>query len=490
MAKPINLLPNLLPALAATRYKLSMSTPPKKDERSSFLSRNLLHIKRQAVVSVSRAWQEIAGTARSIRGVINDDLPRSDTERVLAQMQAVLNARGGEVSARANAVALGSTYLGLSEKGRTRFLQLLATHFAASRALVQSRMEALEKASNDLELTRAENDLRDALEAPRLKILRQFNSLPEGVKFLVDLRGDLIALKEQHHELAGLEMDVRRLLATWFDIGLLDLREITWQSPAALLEKLIAYEAVHEIRSWNDLKNRLDSDRRCYAFFHHKMPGEPLIFVEIALVNSIADNVQTLLDESAAATNPEKADTAIFYSISNAQMGLSGISFGNFLIKRVVEKISKDLSNIKTFATLSPIPGFRKWLDQKMQDRSIVSAQDANTLMLLSDHDWHKDNAKQEELKSVLLRLCAYYLAVEKRKVTAFDSVAHFHLTNGAVMERINWLGDTSPKGLRQSAGMMVNYLYKLDDIETNHETYTSGKPFAISRQVRQLAKL
>lgn len=462
------------------------------EEARSFLSRNLLYIKRQAVLSASRAWQEVTDTARAIRGEIDPDLPKSDTERVVAQMQMALNARGGEVSARHNTVALGTTYLTLSERGKLRFLQLLSTHFAANRALIHTRMEALENASGDLALTRAEDELREALEPPRIRILRQFTSLPQGVKFLVDMRADLLKLKAKHPELAGLEMDMRRLLAGWFDVGLLDLREITWQSPAALLEKLIAYEAVHEIRSWNDLKNRLDSDRRCFAFFHYKMPDEPLIFVEVALVNTIADNVHALLDENAASVDAQKANTAVFYSISNAQVGLSGISFGNFLIKRVVDKLSRDLPNIRHFATLSPIPGFGKWLEQKIAaaDSSLIGAEETRTLSYLSDSGWYTDPAKAEKLKPVLMRLCAHYLTTEKRKQLALDPVAHFHLTNGAVMERLNWLADTSPKGLRQSAGMMVNYLYKLDDIDENHELYTSGKPFATGRPMRQLANL
>ena len=440
--------------------------------------------RRQTIVSVSRAWEEVEGTARALRGKVDPDLPKTDTDRVLQQMQACLNAKGGEVSARQNSVALGSTYLSLSEKGKVRFLQLLATHFATNRALIHTRMENIERARDDTELTRAENELRDALEAPRLNILRQFNSLPQGVKFLVDMRADLLSLREKHPELGGLEMDLRRLLASWFDIGLLDLREITWQSSASLLEKLIAYEAVHEIRGWSDLKNRLDSDRRCFAFFHYKMPEEPLIFVEVALVKDIADNVHTLLDESQPATNPETTDTAIFYSISNAQPGLSGISFGNFLIKRVVDTLSKDLKNIKTFATLSPIPGFRKWLDN-----AALTPTEKKQLALMNDPDWYKNPKTAATLKPLLMRLCAHYLIVEKRKTTALDSVAHFHLTNGAIMERLNWLADTSPKGLKQSCGMMVNYHYKRDEIDENHEAYTSGKAIAASRQMKALTK-
>ena len=205
--------------------------------------------------------------------------------------------------------------------------------------------------------------LRIALEPPRLKLLTQFTSIPDGRKFLVDLRGFLLKARGTDKLLTALDADLRGLLGAWFDIGFLELQRIDWNSPAALLEKLVDYEAVHAIRSWRDLKNRLESDRRCYAFFHPRMPGEPLIFVEVALVKGLAGSVQDLLDEKAPVLDPAKADTAIFYSISNCQAGLTGISFGNFLIKRVVEELSAEFRNLKTFATLSPIPGFRRWLD-------------------------------------------------------------------------------------------------------------------------------
>ena len=225
---------------------------------------------------------------------------------------------------------------------------------------------ALAEAADPIARTAAERALRDALEPPRITLLRQFNALPEGVKFLVDLRAELIDLGRSEPLLAGLGEDLRRLLANWFDIGFLELQRITWESPAALLEKLMAYEAVHEIRGWTDLKNRLEADRRCFAYFHPRMPDEPLIFVEVALVSGMASDVNALLDEAAPVDDPQAADTAIFYSISNCQRGLAGISFGDFLIKRVVDALATELPRLKVFATLSPIPGFRAWLDAQL----------------------------------------------------------------------------------------------------------------------------
>ncbi len=267
---------------------------------------------------------------------------------------------------------------------------------------------------------------------------------------------------------------------------------------------------MHPIKDWGDLKNRLSSDRRCFAFFHPRMAGEPLIIVQVALVHGIADNVQTLLDESAPVLDPTEADTAIFYSISNAQEGLGGISFGNFLIKRVVDELAAEFKNLKTFATLSPIPGFRAWLDRKLSepgkdveaelltpnDRKALAvaaktgAEPASLKTVLQTPDWHGNPELTKALKQILPRLGAGYLAKEKREGgVAYDRVAHFHLSNGARIERLNWLADTSENGLRQSAGMMVNYLYKLNDIEANHEAYRGEGKVQTSSAIRSLLK-
>jgi len=270
------------------------------------------------------------------------------------------------------------------------------------------------------------------------------------------------------------------------------------------LEKLIAYEAVHEIQGWNDLKNRLEADRRCFAFFHPRMPDEPLIFVEVALVNGMAGNIHALLDESAPLGDANTADAAIFYSISNCHRGLAGISFGDFLIKRVVELLTAELPRLKIFSTLSPVPGFRAWLDKQRQRPDLLQPIEAKALalatgngsagpdllQLLDRPGWHDDAVLSGVLRDPLLRLCAQYLLQEKgRGNRAADPVAHFHLTNGARVERLNWLGDTSEKGLQQSAGVMVNYLYRLDHIEANHEAYRGEGKVAAASGVRHLLR-
>jgi len=313
-----------------------------------------------------------------------------------------------------------------------------------------------------------------------------------------------LSMKRNDPGLKALERDLKELLRSLFDIGLLDLEEITWSSPAALLEKLIAYEAVHKISSWSDLKNRLDFDRRCFAFFHNKMPNEPLIFVEVALVRGMADNIHDLLNEESPVGDPLEADTAIFYSISNAQSGLAGISFGNFLIKRVVAMISSELKDLKTFATLSPIPGFRRWLDPLLEkgDESLLAPSDiaavkhlrpgnhaSRTLLDILNSPWHQDAKISAALKQPVMGLMAHYLLNEMKGQRALDPVAHFHLSNGASLERMNWLADTSPKGMRESAGVMVNYLYDPSDIDDNHERYVTEGEINASKQIRSLLR-
>jgi malonyl-CoA decarboxylase len=431
------------------------------------------------------AWRDIAESARVYIGTgPRPDLPDNDADRLRAQMRACLEGTGGQVSARARAAELGRTYLALSPTGRERFLRLLAEEFDVDRVEVDEACARLSRAHEDNDRREAEQALRRALEPPHTRLLGQFNVLPEGVKFLVDLRAELMSLGRRDATFAALERDLKNLLASWFDIGFLELQRITWESPAALLEKLIAYEAVHTIRSWTDLKNRLEADRRCFAFFHPRMPHEPLIFVEVALVSGMATDVQKLLDEHAPLTDPGSADTAIFYSISNCQKGLAGISFGNFLIKRVVDQLASELPKLRNFATLSPIPGFRKWLDGRLGDGA-----EPRLGEILNTPGWHLDEALAKDAREPLSRLCARYLILEKgRPGRALDPVAHFHLSNGARVERLNWLGDTSPKGLQQSEGMMVNYLYKLADIEANHEAYTGEGRVAASPALRNLA--
>jgi malonyl-CoA decarboxylase len=446
------------------------------------------------------AWRDIASRGAIGSAMPKPQLSRDDAERLRQRLRDCLDARGGAVAARARAADLGRIYLALNATGRERFLYMLASEFDIDRAAVDHLAQRLLMAERD-ERPAVERSLRDALEPPRLKLLTQFNALPEGVKFLVDLRAELMTLSRDNPVLSSLEDDLKHLLASWFDVGFLDLQRITWDTPASLLERLARYEAVHRVRNWADMKNRLDPDRRCFAYFHPRMPDEPLIFVEVALVKGLADNVQALLDQAAPLGDPDAADTAIFYSISNCQKGLSGISFGDFLIKRVADRLHAELPHLKTFATLSPVPGFRAWLERQMAkgdellteaEREALPAALAQEPLerLLARPRWHEDGALTDSLRAPMTRLAALYLLNEKRgSGTVADSVAHFHLTNGARMEQLDWLADTSANGLKQSYGMMINYLYRLPDIEQNHETYVTEHHIVASPAIQRLVK-
>lgn len=446
------------------------------------------------------AWREILGASK-----------KADTNRAAnpdvwrANIRACLDEKGGEVSARNRAAGLARSYLEFSPEERLTFLSLLSGEFGASESDIRMAVETLEVAEDELEVERSRRALRQALEPERVRLLRKFNTLHSGPRFLVELRSEVIDLSRRHPKLMPLENDLKDLLRSWFDVGFLELQSISWNSPASLLEKLGEYEAVHRVRSWLDLKNRLDIDRRCFAFFHPCMPDEPLIFIEVALVKGLAVQIQELLDAKAEALEAEDADTAIFYSISNAQHGLRGISFGNFLIKQVVNQLRRELPHLKRFATLSPIPGFVAWVREELREeresplpsevkklKTVVDEQDDYSSYLLSIFEsskWKQDEALSEALKPILLRLCSNYLVKAKRSdgVRALNPVAHFHLSNGAQMEQLNWMADTSAKGMQESAGIMINYLYRLDKIESFHEDYRSKGKVSLSSAVKGL---
>ncbi len=411
-------------------------------------------------------------------------LSAKQAQRIRAQLAECAAGLGGEVSARQRAARLGETYQKLDDAGRHEFLRMIALEFGPDPKAVDAAHRRYQSAVGSPEQWDAEAGLRAALRSARIRILTQFNALPQGVKFLVDLRADLLRDLDQDPELAVLDRELESRLTAWFDVGFLELTRLTWNSPAALLEKLIRYEAVHEIRSWNDLRNRLDSDRRLYAFFHPRMPMEPLIFVEVALTDRLADNIHTLLDEAAPVFDPKRADTAIFYSISNTQKGLRGVSFGNFLLKRVVDDLKRDFPRLDTFATLSPMPQFATWLARHPE----ALAASGFDLDRLAEGGWAKDRAVERSLREPLRRLAARYLVEARNGARPYDPVARFHLVNGARIERINWLADTSERGFRQSLGMMVNYLYDPDQIEENVEAFVGSGRIAASAAVRRLA--
>jgi malonyl-CoA decarboxylase len=447
---------------------------------------------RNAFVETARGAREVVGAP------LRPDLPDDDIPRLKGRIDACLEGKGGETARRARAAELGQAYLSLAPAGRKKFLLTLANDYGLPRGAALAEVERWRVSKEPLRA------LLKTLEPPAVRLLREFVGVPQGVKFVVDLRAELLQLGKTDAAARALSDDLRPLLGAWFDVAFLDLVQIDWRASAALLEKLVAYEAVHAIRSWRDLKNRLDSDRRCFAFFHPRMPDEPLIFVEVALTRGLAGNVQRLLDAKAETSDAAIANTAIFYSISNCQQGLAGISFGNFLIKRVAEQLARDLPNIKDFATLSPVPGLRRHIDERLRNEgdAVLSPAEIASLVpvtnqaagaaavrhLLDRPVWWEVPAIDKALRPILSRMAARYLIGTDERGRAPDRVAHFHLGNGAIVERLNWLADTSANGLRQSYAMMVNYRYKLADVDANHEAYAAGKVVA-SREVRALAR-
>jgi len=445
----------------------------------------------------AKLWRQ---TLAALRG--RERLAVIRSERLTQRIAGIISAPDGDPAGKARAIELGMAYLEMDDAAKLQFFRTLAKEFDADPAAVEAAGRRLTAATEPEERVAAELELRQALLPPRVELFRQLNLLPDGFRFLINMRADLLPHTRGDASLRKLDEDLKTLLASWFDVGLLNLVEITWDSPASLLEKLMEYEAVHEIRSWDDMKHRLYSDRRCFGFFHSKLPNTPLIFVEVALVNGMAGNIQKLLDPSALPLRPEDADTAIFYSISNTQKGLSGIRLGNFLIKTVVEKLGGELNSLKNFATLSPAPGFMNWLADPAQSQTltgILSEKECTSLMDLANNNrahegllallrtrWHEDRKLARALKEPLMKLCAEYIIRTKRNGHALDPVTHFHMTNGARLERINWLADTSPNGMRQSAGIMLNYKYDPASIAANHAKYATRGYIGTSREARQ----
>lgn len=448
--------------------------------------------------NILNAWKGVSTQFGGKRLELSPYLHADEIGPLKSKIGACLEGKGGEVSARARAAELGKAYLSLNDEGRYKFLELLITDFGIDHDKVRQTSEALFTDLTPEERNKVEEQLRHSLTPPYLILLTQFNALPQGIKFLVDLRYDVLRLSKEHPQLSPINEELQKRLRSWFDIGFLELKKLDWNAPAALLEKLIRYEAVHKVESWVDLHHRLGDNRRCYAFFHPCLPEEPLIFVWVALVEEISNNVNDLLDTTQQEIEIDQPSTAIFYSISSAQKGLAGVSLGNFLIKRVVDELKRECPSLEKFATLSPVPGFSSWLKQLagQPDADLLTEEELATLAkateqsledLLNETDWLSDEDICNALREPMQRVLAKYIVKEKRSNgAAANPVAQFHLSNGAVFERINWQGDMSEHGISQSYGMMINYLYDLDVIDKNHEQYIEHGEIAQSRKIQK----
>jgi malonyl-CoA decarboxylase len=421
--------------------------------------------------------------------------PRPDigqrTQRLAALCDALLGERG-EVSGAALARDALAAWQALDERGRQEFFVILAREFAPS-------PEAVGKAADAYRYDPTPDNLialQEVLDTARQELFRRLNMAPGGTEALVAMRRELLKGLKAHPEWRAIDADLLHLFRSWFNRGFLRLERIDWHTPAIVLEKLIEYEAVHAVQGWRDLRRRLEADRRCFAFFHPQLRDEPLIFIEVALTRGMSAQVQPLLDMQAPLGAPERADHAMFYSITNCQEGLRGTSFGNLLIKQVAEELQRELPHLRGFATLSPVPGFRRWLaspDTRVRLAVGPNAERRHELLArIEDPAWHTGKIAgeaEEPLQKLLMRLCAWYLLHAKQGAEPLDAVARFHLGNGAALERINWLGDTSAAGMERSAGMMVNYVYRLADVERNHERFFSEHAVVASRAVEKMAR-
>jgi len=440
-------------------------------------------------MNVSFLQELLNSVAEQGRQLLPRSLGGAGRETDIAALAAALNSNRGEASGVAIASELLARYRALKPDARLGFLKFVSRSMQPDPAEVARAARAY-LSGPETSTLRA---LQRAVESPRLEFFRRLNLAPGATGEIVAMRRDLIATGDA--SLAALDGDLRHLLTSWFNRGFLVLRRIDWHTPAAILDKIIAYEAVHEIQGWDDLRRRLDpDDRSCFAFFHPSLVDEPLIFVEVALMDDTPESIGAVLRE--APKNGErgrKPTTAVFYSISNCQEGLRGISFGHFLIKQVVEDLLKEHPSLKTFVTLSPAPNFAAWLDAMIAgpDASrFVTPEERQRLAVLGDPDWASSEALADGLEPVVLRLAAHYFLTEKAgDGRPLDPVARFHLGNGARLERLNWLGDPSLKGLREAHGLMVNYRYEIKDIEKNHEAYANDGVVAASRQVQRLVK-
>jgi malonyl-CoA decarboxylase len=393
----------------------------------------------------------------------------------------------------ANGAALATTalehYAQLDDNSKSVIFQLLADEFDPDpgEVLMMAERYAVNRSPANLVALLA------VAEPPRQELLRRLNRAPGGAGMIVKMRSDLLTRLKSKPKLHAVDADFQHLLSSWFNPGFLQLQRIDWNSPARLLEQLITHEAVHEIQGWDDLRRRLDPDRRCFAFFHPMLPHEPLIFVEVALLDAMPAKIAPLINPASVKADPQKAKVAVFYSISNCQPGLRGVSLGNFLIKRVAEELKNEFSKIKTFCTLSPIPEFASWYGQFQKQSKPGDDKTNPANKALTELRQLVNKTPLDE--TVLQKACAYYLlhcadtiatANTALPPPANDPVARFHLNNGARLERLNVGADLSKKGQRQSMGLMVNYLYDLEQIETNHTKFVHGEVVA-SRAVKAL---
>ena len=429
--------------------------------------------------------QSIADRSRAL---IRREPARGRSDGLAELCEALLSGRG-EASGVALANEILANYAALTTGPRIAFFEALAKTFGHDPGRIDAAIAAWRQSpSSD-----TASELHRSTEPRRLELFRRLNLAPGGTGALVRMREQLIDALDHRDDLAVVDNDFVHLFSSWFNRGFLVLRRIDWSTPALILEKIIRYEGVHKIRDWDDLRRRIDPpDRRCYAFFHPALVDEPLIFVEVALTREIPAAIAPILSDKREAVVPERANTAVFYSITNCQRGLAGVTFGHFLIKQVVEEVSREIPRIATFVTLSPAPNFAEWLKRERGNAAspALDEEDRAALNALDHANWWRQPDLVETIRAPLSRAAAwYYVRARNGRGLPVDAVARFHLGNGARLERLDWPADISDRALEQSYGLMVNYLYDLDYIEENHEAYAQQHAVVAAGAVTRLLR-
>jgi malonyl-CoA decarboxylase len=410
------------------------------------------------------------------------------SENLVELCEELLSGRG-EASGVALAREILARYGELTTGPRVEFFEALAERFGPDHARMERAIAAWREKVSDASAA----EVHAASEPRRQELFRRLNLAPGGTAALVRMREQLMDVLKHRDDLVSVDDDFVHLFSSWFNRGFLVLRRINWSTPAIVLEKIIRYEAVHEIRDWEDLRRRIDpADRRCYGFFHPALVDEPLIFVEVALARDIPAAIAPILATGREVVETDKMRTAAFYSISNCQRGLTGVSFGNFLIKQVVEEVSREMPKLSTFVTLSPVTNFAQWLKRERAEEKSAALTNTDKVMLatLDQADWWRNEEIAVQVQDTVTRAAAwYYLRARNERGLPVDAAARFHLGNGARLERINWLADNSDRAMAQAYGLMVNYQYDLDDIEKNHEAYAEGRTVVASSAVQRLLR-
>ncbi len=415
----------------------------------------------------------------SLGNLYGNNVPKS--EHIGNLCEALLGLKG-EASSVALAEEILAAYNHFNNEEKKEFFKFLETNLSPDTHKVSRAIASFQERPSQ----QAIQALHAASESRRLELFRALNMATDGTRALITMREDIADALDDTPGLHAVDNDLLHLFRSWFNRGFLDIKRIDWETPAVVLEKLIEYESVHEIEGWDDLRRRLEMDRRCYGFFHPVMPYEPLIFVEVALTNNISTNVAELIKEDVNDDKEASYNTAIFYSINNCLDGLRGVSFGNLLIKQVVEKLQREIPGLKTFSTLSPIPRFSTWLKKELDNLEFLDKKEKNQVSAVLNFPT-PEILEDAELERIMTRICSYYLVNEKSREKPACPVARFHLGNGAILGKINWRADISENGLMQSAGMMVNYIYDKTRLAKNHEAYEQNNTVVFSSEVKQL---